>query len=222
VVSRSKVLRTVARRLSDIATTHPLRVAIDGIDAAGKTTFSAELADELRLLNRPIIRASIDNFHHPRYLRYQRGSDSPEGYYEDTFDYESVVNALLKPLGDGGNCCYKTAVFDYRTDLPVKRPYKVADPNAILLVDGVFLMRPELMVYWEYTIWIDVSFETAMNRALQRDIELFGDAETLQQRYETRYFAGQRLYFDACNPKKHANLIIENNDLADPVLIDIS
>ncbi|MFZ0030865.1 MAG: hypothetical protein WAK84_03215, partial [Candidatus Cybelea sp.] len=44
----------------------PTLVAIDGIDGAGKTTLAHELVPFLDRSQRPVIRASIDNFHRPR------------------------------------------------------------------------------------------------------------------------------------------------------------
>ena len=52
----------------------PLRVAIDGIDAAGKTTLADKLAPLIEAQGRPVIRASIDGFHRLRSLRYRLGS----------------------------------------------------------------------------------------------------------------------------------------------------
>src|SRR6266852_446825 len=57
------------------------RIAVDGIDAAGKTT----LADQLGALLKAQ-RVCIDDFLRPEDERYARGVDSPEGYYEDSFD----------------------------------------------------------------------------------------------------------------------------------------
>jgi uridine kinase len=59
-------------------------VGVDGPDAAGKTTPADHLADALEV---PTLRVSIDGFHQPRELRYQRGELSAEGYYHDSFDY---------------------------------------------------------------------------------------------------------------------------------------
>lgn len=219
-MSRLKVLRTIARRLTETVLAHPVRVAIDGIDVAGKTTFADHLADELRLLSRPIIRASADHFQNPRSIRYQRGEKSPAAYFEDSFNIESMISSLLKPLGAGGNYCYKTAVFDYRTNLPIDRPFKVADPNAILLMDGVFLMRPELAIYWDIGIWLDVSFENALQRALKRDLDQLGDEDTIRRRYEHKYFPAQKHYIERCNPKRMADFIIDNNDVEMPILVE--
>jgi hypothetical protein len=43
-----------------------LRIAVDGVDGAGKTHLADELARALRLFALPIIRASVDGFHNPR------------------------------------------------------------------------------------------------------------------------------------------------------------
>ncbi len=80
---------------------HPLRVAIDGIDAAGKTTLADTLVQPLEARGKPVIRASIDGFHRPRAERYRQGTDSPVGYYDDSFDYTALRDALLRPLGPG-------------------------------------------------------------------------------------------------------------------------
>ncbi len=216
-MDRPKLLTKMASRLAHITPNHPLRVSVDGIDAAGKTTFADELADTLQTSNRPIIRASIDGFHNPRHIRYQQGKDSPHGYFEDSYNYQAVADLLLKPLGENGNRQYKTAIFDYRTDLPIEIPFKTVPINAILIVDGIFLMRPELLSYWDFKIWIDVTFETALSRALIRDIDQFETPEIIQQRYSTRYFPAQRQYMKVCNPKQNADIIIDNNDPENPV-----
>ena len=84
---RQHVLDQLAERIRRLPDTHPVRVAVDGIDAAGKTTLADELVPLLETRGRPVIRASLDGFHRPRSARYQRGADSAEGYYLDAFDY---------------------------------------------------------------------------------------------------------------------------------------
>lgn len=59
--------------------------------------------------------------------RYQRGRLSPEGYYQDSFDYTALRDALLLPLGPGGAAIFRRYVFDYRADRPVLAPVEVAE-----------------------------------------------------------------------------------------------
>jgi uridine kinase len=50
-----------------------VRVGVDGVDGAGKTTFAAELAAALRDLGRPGDEFSVDGWHRVRAERYARG-----------------------------------------------------------------------------------------------------------------------------------------------------
>jgi len=115
-MTREQLLERLTALVVAIPCSHPLRVAIDGIDAAGKTTLAGELAPLIEAQGRPVIRASIDGFHHPRSIRYRRGPDSPEGYYQDSFDYTALRAVLLDPLGPHGNRRYRHAVFDVHED----------------------------------------------------------------------------------------------------------
>jgi uridine kinase len=74
-----------------------------------------------------------------------------------------------------------------------------------LVADGVFLQRRELDDLWDVRIWIDTSFELALERALVRDAERVAD---LRRRYEERYFAGQRLYLDEVDPRSRAEIVV--------------
>lgn len=89
----------------------------------------------------------------------------------------------------------------------------------MLLLEGVFLLRPELDPLWDYPIFVNVDFEVALQRAMVRDQSLFGSSEAVQARYLQRYLPGQRLYFQRVHPQERANVIVENNDPTHPRLI---
>ena len=224
-MNRVELLDHLVKVIRAIERPHPLRVAIDGVDAAGKTTLSCELIAELRRLGQPVIQSSIDGFHNPRTIRYRRGSTSPEGYFHDSFDYRAVTDYLLIPLGPGGNRRYRTAVFDYRSDQTVEVPFLTAPENAILIFDGIFLQRPELACYWDISIFVDVSSEIALARAEKRYMSNNGKNErsngvyALHQRYQIRYIPAQREYLESCHPDEVADILIDNNDLASPEII---
>ena len=156
----------------------PARVAVDGVDAAGKTT----LADELAALVPGAGRLSADDFLRPPADRYRRGRDSPEGYYLDSFDHARLRTAVASAPGD------------------------------VLLVDGIFLLRPELDDLWTFRIFVDVRLEEALRRGLARD------GADREQLYRTRYLPGQRIYLEAVRPQLRADAIVDNNDLQRPVV----
>jgi len=216
----ARPLAKVADLILAVSCNHPTRVAIDGVDAAGKTIFADKLADQIKLSNRPVIRASIDGFHHPKSIRYRRGRCSPEGYYYDSFDYKQVASHLLKPLGPGGNCNYRSVAFDYRTDLLAATPSKHARADSVLLFDGIFLHRPELIDYWDFTVYLHVNFEISAERAVERDSEYLGGNENARLQYEQRYVPGQKLYLKACDPMRLADIVINNNDYCHMKIIE--
>jgi uridine kinase len=217
-LSRAGLLERLVRLVESTDRDHPARVAIDGPDAAGKTTIADELAVVLRAGGREVIRASIDGFHRPRAQRYARGPDSAVGYYLDSFDYDALRSSLLDPLGPGGSREYRAAVFDFRDDGPTSERTKLAPAWSVLVFDGVFLFRPELRDCWDVRIFVSASFGVTLRRALRRDRALFGSAEEVERRYRVRYIPGQELYFSEARPEDTADAVIVNDDPAAPVL----
>ena len=61
-MDRQALLEQLVGNINAIHLDHPVRVAIDGIDAAGKTVLANELAVSLRFFGRQVMRASVDGF----------------------------------------------------------------------------------------------------------------------------------------------------------------
>jgi uridine kinase len=217
-MTRQDLPSELVERIAEVTRPHPVRVAIDGVNAAGKITLADELVAPLQRPGQVVIRASIDGFHHPAAVRYQRGRSSPEGYFRDSFNYPQLVETLLAPLGPDGDRRYRRAIFDFRLDQPVEAPVEEASPDAVLLFDGVFLLRPEVRPYWDFSIFVGVDFEVTVARAEVRDHHQFGSAEQVRDRYAERYVPGQRLYLAEAQPEAHASVVVDNNDAAHPRL----
>ena len=194
----------------------PLLVGIDGIDASGKTHLGDQLFESLQQTGGRVIRSPVDNFHNPREVRYQRAKLSPEGYYYDSFNYGMFKQCLLEPLSPNGNRQYRTAQFDHRGNAEDPSPLLTAGEDVILICDGIFLFRAALLPYWDVKIFVDITFETCLQRALSRDLDVLGDHETIIRNYQHRYIPGQKLYFDLEHPKEKADILIDNNDHQHP------
>jgi uridine kinase len=201
-VIRSEVLNAAADQVP-----HRDRalVAVDGVDGAGKTTFADELAEVLRARGREVVRASVDDFHHPQAIRWQRGRTSPEGFFLDSFDYQRFTTDLLVPFAAGQP--FRRAGHDLATDAYVTPPAEVAPPHAILLVDGIFLHRDELAGHWDFSIFLEAGFAVSVARTARRD----GSSPDPDDPRNRRYVEGQRLYFARCDPAARAGLVIDNN-----------
>lgn len=205
----------VADAVSALPADHVRRVAVDGVDGAGKTHFADALGVELTARGATVIRASADGFMNPPRTRYRRGRDSAEGFYRDTFDYGLMVRLLLDPLSPGGNREYVREVYNWLREREVHRQPELAPPDAILVLDGIFTHRDELVRYWDYSVWLEVPFEVSIPRGATRG---YGDPSPAAPR-NRRYIDGQRLYLAECSPRKRANIVIDNVDLSSPVVL---
>jgi uridine kinase len=218
-VDRPTLLAALSARILALELPHPARVAIDGVDTAGKTRLADELAAEVVGRGRAVLRATIDRFHNPRALRYRLGHDSPRGCYLDTFDLPALRQKLLDPLGPGGSRRVQTEHFDLHADRPVDSPSVLVALDTILLFDGVFLQRPELAGAWDLVLFVRVNFETVLARAVQRDAVLLGGPAAVEERYRKRYIPAQRFYLTRCRPEDRADFVIVNDDPDHPGLV---
>ncbi len=208
------------RLAATIATLHPdrrIRVAIDGVDGAGKTMLADALAPLVAAKGRDVIRASVDDFHNPRTVRYARGRYSPDGFFLDSYDYAAFRRLLLDPLGRDGSGHYVAKHFDHRTDRPVAAQPQQAVPNAALIVDGIFLHRTELRACWDLSVFLYVDFPVSMARNAAR--EGTPDAADPQTPSYQRYVGGQQRYLAECAPQEKADVVIDCNDFASPKVV---
>jgi uridine kinase len=202
----------LASRIPVPSPTRPVRVAVDGVDGSGKTTFAAELAHTLRSHGRPVVQVSVDSFHHPRAVRHRRGRESAEGFWLDSYDYAALRRAVLQPFAPSGSRRYRKGSHDLDTDQALDLPWHHAPVDAVLIVDGLFLHRDELVGEWDFSVFLDVPFTVSVARMAKRD----GTHPDPDHPSVQRYVGGQLLYFAACSPRERASVVVDNTDLEAP------
>ncbi|MFC9449800.1 hypothetical protein ACFTSE_27070 [Bacillus cereus] len=218
-MNRKKHMKEIVDHILKLNLTHPTRVGVSGITASGKTTFANEFAEEIKKRGLPVTRASIDDFHNPRVIRYAKGKESARGYYEDAHDYTAFKERLLKPLGPKGNLQYETISHDLKTDISVHNEPLLATQNMILIVDGTFLLKKDVAHLFDYKIFVDTDFEIARKRGAKRETEAFGSYEEAEKMFLNRYHAACKMYIDEHNPKELADVLFENSKFDDPVVL---
>jgi uridine kinase len=216
---RESVIAAVVALIAAMPNDHPVRVAIDGPDAAGKTTLADELREPLEGAQRSVVRVSIDGFLRPRAERSEGGAQSAVGYYREAFDADEFIRLVLVPLRRGGDRTIRSAAYDYRADMrTVGEPVVVSD-EAVVVVDGVFLQRPSFRDDWDVIVYVHVSEQETLVRARVRDVELFGGIDETERRYRERYLPAQELYRNEADPIASAHVLIDNEDPERPVLL---
>ena len=120
-------------------------VAVDGIDGSGKTSFAANLVAEIQ--DRPVVIIHVDDFLNPSPVRHAKGRASPEGFWEDTYNYAVLHDQVLAPLSPNGDGWYSPASYDSVTDRIAQAEVVQASSDALVVVEGMFLHRVELASY---------------------------------------------------------------------------
>ena len=208
--TRDEMLGRLAGAIQIVKVAHPTRVAIDGPPASGKTTLADEVAGLLRGWGRNVIRATVDDFVFPREQRYRRGEFSAEGCYFDAHDIETLNRVLLDPLGPGGDRRFQHNIYDHAADVALSPPVTTAHADSVLIFDGVFLMRPELVDRWDLRTFVSTELEKTVHRALMRDGQGSASAD-VERRWRERYIPSQRLYFSITRPDTHADFVVHND-----------
>ena len=212
----SPLIAEIAEFIRHHATGSILRVGIDGVDGVGKTVFADTLARVIGTLGRPVIRASVDSFHNTREIRYRQGKTSPHGFYADSYNYVELRKVLLDPLGPAGSRVYCPAIFDHTVNAPVTACWWIANPDAVLVFDGIFLHRRELRDVWDLSIFLDAPFAITIPRGAGRGPGYgSADVDAVSNR---RYIEGQRLYLQENDPQNRANLVIDYSDFTHPAV----
>lgn len=213
---RSELLARLSEAVGSVTVAHPVRVAVDGPPAAGKTTLADELAVVLREQGRDVFRATIDDFLFPRAQRYTRGEYSAEGCYFDTHNNEELNRVLLDPLGLGGDRGFQRTIYDCAADAVLSPSTETAAADAVLVFDGVFLMRPELIDRWDLRIFVSIALDKTVERAVIRERRVSSRADVVR-RWRERYIPSQQLYFDTVRPTDHVDIIVHNDEPQQPV-----
>lgn len=199
-------------------------VAIDGRSGARKSTFADELARTIAVSGVCVVRSTIDSFHRPRLDLARLGPAPPKGYYCESHQLETLITELLEPFSSGHSHVL-VAAFDEPSNTPTREHVEVP-ASAVLVFDGLFLQRPELVPWWTRVVYLDADHRLdqqwldvllASLPAESSEAAVCIDERLALARWP-RYRDGWRLYYESECPHEHASIVIDNNDFARPAI----
>ena len=196
-----------------VAGTGAVMLGVDGVDGVGKTTVADAMADALRVRRRPVVRVGLDDFLRPARQRYARGRSSAEGYFRDSVDVEAFRASVVAPARAG--LPVTPRVFDHRADVPLVADPVPVDGSTVVVVDGLFLHRPELVAAWDVSGFLDAPSEATAARMGGRDATPTDPGPPAN----ARYVGGQRLYLAECRPARLATVVVDLTDLGHPRIV---
>jgi uridine kinase len=147
---RVLALREIVAEVRALAPRGRVIVAVDG--GGGTAAFADDLAAVFREAGSDTHRASVRDFHRSRADRTLLGPETSTGFYRDAFDYVTLRRVLIDPFRMAGSAGFQTAAFDEARDVPLASRWETAGPDAVLVIDGEFLLRPELRREWNASV----------------------------------------------------------------------
>ena len=178
-------------------------IGIDGLGGSGKTMYAYKLQ---RQLEGSMI-LHLDDFVHKKEVRYNENYEEWYCYYHLQWRYDYLIQKLLLPLKSGLDVNETIEVYNRETDSYMLRKIEIPVGTTVI-VEGVFLQRPELRPYFETVIYLELDKETRLKRISNRDIYM-GNKKEIALKYEQRYFPAEEMYIEQCNPVALAD-VVEN------------
>jgi uridine kinase len=183
-------------------------VAISGIDASGKGYITAQLADVLQQRGFRAANINIDSWLNLPHVRFAM-SNLAEHFYLRAIRFGELFRDLILPLRDRRSITLEMDVAEETATSYRKRLLAYVDVEIVLL-EGIYLLKREFQDHYDLSLWIECSFDTALERALARGQEGLPPSATIHA-YRTIYFPAQEIHFARDNPKAAAAMIIPND-----------
>ena len=194
---------------SSISSGRSVLTAITGIDASGKGYFTERLVSALQTKGVGAVAINVDAWLNLPNDRFD-ASNPAEHYYHNAIRFEEMFAGTIFPLRDHRSLRIAINYADETATEYSRRFIEFKDVDVIAL-EGIYLLKRAFQAHYDRSIWIECSFETALERAVSRGQEGLPPKETIKD-YRTIYIPAQEIHFQRDNPKGVATLIV-NNDL---------
>jgi uridine kinase len=205
------VARILAAR-ADIPSQRALLVAVSGIDGSGKGYVTAKIAAALHAGGARVAAINIDGWLNLPRIRFNPANPA-EHFYLHAIRFDALFAELVLPLRDRRTVRVEADFAEETASEYRRQTYDFADVEVIVL-EGIFLLKRAFQAYYDLSVWLDCSFETALERALARGQEGLGLEATVAA-YRTIYFPAQEIHFARDDPHGSATLVVRNDPRLD-------
>ena len=131
-----------------------------------------------------------------------------EHFYEHALRLKEMFEQLIVPLKQNRGINLTANCADAKATAFRKESYDFHNID-VLLLEGIFLFKPAYRHHFDLSVWIDCSFEVALERAIERRQEGLSPDETVRA-FQTIYFPAQRLHIERDQPRDHADFLFHN------------
>lgn len=169
-----------------------LLIGIDGCGGSGKST----LANKLKMGCSDVTIVHMDDFYLPSSQRINaHPEEKPIGA---DFDWERMLKEVIEPLSQNKEGCYQR--YDWEKDKLSE--WHTVPIGGIVVIEGVYSLRNELMEKFDYTIWVDCPRDVRLSRGLMRD------GEGAREMWVNNWMVSEDLYVEKHKPLEKAHLVV--------------
>jgi uridine kinase len=210
------VLRSILDTRRSIDARRAVLTAVTGIDGCGKGYVAARIVDAIRAQGCRAAAVNVDGWLNLPYKRFE-ASHPAEHFYLHAIRFDEMFSQLVLPLRD---CRSVRVEADYveETAARYRRHIYEFDAIDVVVLEGIYLLKTAFQAHYDVSIWIDCTFETALERAMARAQEGLSPEDTIRV-YQTIYFPAQEIHFKRDNPRAAATLIVNNDVRLGPIAI---
>jgi uridine kinase len=182
--------------------------AITGIDASGKGYVARRLTEQLEAGGLRTACINIDGWLNLPHVRFSK-TDPGATFYRRAIRFEEMFRELVLPLRERRSIDIETDFTEETEDAYRRHRYRFQDVDVIVL-EGVFLLQREFQSLYDVSIWIDCTYETALERAVARAQEGLAPEETIRA-YREIYFPAQEIHRARDAPREAAGFVVVND-----------
>jgi uridine kinase len=199
--------RIVAAR-DRVPASRSLLAAVSGIDGSGKGYVTAEIAAAIRARGLGVAPINVDGWLNLPQVRFAEKEPAAH-FYRKAIRFDELFAQLVLPLRERRSVRVESDFAEETATAYRKHLWEFRDVDVIVL-EGIYLLKERLRGHYDVSVWIDCSFETALERALARGQEGLPPEETIRA-YRTIYFPAQEIHFAKDAPRTAATLVLPND-----------
>ncbi|MED1612365.1 kinase [Bacillus paranthracis] len=173
-------------------------LGIDGLSRSGKTTFVANLKENMKQESIPFHIFHIDDHIVERNKRYDTGFEEWYEYYYLQWDIEWLRQKFFQKLQNETKL--KLSFYNDKTDSCEMKKVQIPIVG-VIVIEGVFLQRKEWRDFFHYMVYLDCPRET---RFLRESPE----TQKNLSKFKNRYWKAEDYYLETELPKDRADLVI--------------
>jgi len=185
-----------------------LLVGLSGIDGSGKGYLAGHLVTALTVCGLKTAAINVDGWLNLPTVRFD-ALQPGENFYENALRLDELFLRLVSPLREKRSA---RVTMDWVEEAATaSRPYTYDFDNLdVIVLEGVYLFKRAYRRHFDLAVWVDCSWETALERSVARSQEGLPPEETVRA-YRTIFFPAEEIHFARDTPRESADMIVPND-----------